>query len=337
MSVSGHFVLPLSPSGFRFYRGDNYLDPEGGLEVSSRLLTLNIPVAASYQVTDRLAVGASVDAVWQGLNLDLLLGADQVGSLIGDGRARGTLIPVLGGLPDMRGAHLSFTKDKPIASGADAWGWGGKLGLTYKLDQDTILGASYVLETSLQDMSGNATLTAIDGTVGQVRLPGKIYIKDFQSPAQLNLGISHRFNDQWMVVADVSRIFWKHAVKDIKVSFSASNGDNLDIDLPQNYKDQTALSLGVAYTTGKWTLRGGGRIASQALRSETLLSVIPAVPNRFATLGFGYQISPQSSIDLAYTHSFEKTMKNDSAPNTSAPIEVKHAQDSITAGFSYRF
>ena len=29
MSVSGHFVLPLSPSRFRFYRGDNYLDPEG--------------------------------------------------------------------------------------------------------------------------------------------------------------------------------------------------------------------------------------------------------------------------------------------------------------------
>ncbi|CAI09501.1 UDP-N-acetylglucosamine 2-epimerase [Aromatoleum aromaticum] len=31
MSVSGHFVLPLSPSGFGFYRGDNYLDPEGFL------------------------------------------------------------------------------------------------------------------------------------------------------------------------------------------------------------------------------------------------------------------------------------------------------------------
>lgn len=310
-----------------------------GLEVSSRLLTLNIPVAASYQVTDRLAVGASVDAVWQGLNLDLLLGADQVGSLIGDGRARGTLIPVLGGLPDMRGAHLSFTKDKPIASGADAWGWGGKLGLTYKLNQDTILGASYVLETSLQDMSGNATLTAIDGTVGQVRLPGKIYIKDFQSPAQLNLGVSHRFNDQWMVVADVSRIFWKHAVKDIKVSFSANDGGNIDIDLPQNYKDQTALSLGVAYTTGKWTLRGGGRIATQALRSETMLAVIPAITNRFATLGFGYQISPQGSIDFAYTHSFMKKMSNNSLPSASPsePIRAEHAQDSVTVGFSHRF
>ena len=29
LSVFRHFVLPLSPSGFRFYRGDNYLEPEG--------------------------------------------------------------------------------------------------------------------------------------------------------------------------------------------------------------------------------------------------------------------------------------------------------------------
>lgn len=51
-----------------------------GLENDSRLLTLDIPFAASYQVNDKLAVGASVDAMWQGMNLGLLLGADQVGS-----------------------------------------------------------------------------------------------------------------------------------------------------------------------------------------------------------------------------------------------------------------
>lgn len=308
-----------------------------GLENSSRLLTLNIPMAASFQMTDSLAVGASVDAVWQGLNLDMLLGADQVGSLIGAGRAQGSLIPVLGGLPDMRGAHLSFTKNEPIASGADAWGWGGKIGLTYKVSKDTILGASYVLETHLDDMTGSATLTAIDGLAGQVKLDGKIRIKDFQSPAQLNFGISHRFDDQWMVVADISRVFWKHAVKDIHVSFVSNAGQNIDIDLPQNYKDQTALSLGVAYTSGKWTLRGGARVTTQALRSDTVLAVIPAIPNRFGTLGFGYQLTPMSSFDFAWTHSFKKTMQNSSLPNTSAPIEINHAQDSATFAFTYRF
>jgi len=40
-----------------------------GLENSSRLLTLDIPFAASYEVNDKLTVGASLDAMWQGLNL----------------------------------------------------------------------------------------------------------------------------------------------------------------------------------------------------------------------------------------------------------------------------
>ncbi len=96
-----------------------------GLENSSRLLVLNIPFAASYDVNDQLSVGASLDAMWVGLNLELLLGVDQVGSLIGSGRASGSLVPVLGGLPGLDGAHFSLTKNTPLGSGVDAWGYGG--------------------------------------------------------------------------------------------------------------------------------------------------------------------------------------------------------------------
>ena len=308
-----------------------------GLENSSRLLTLNIPFAASYEVNDQLTVGASLDAIWQGLNLDMLLGADQVGSLIGSGRASGSLVPVLGGLPDLRGAHLSFTKNQPVASGTDAWGIGGRIGLTYKASKETVLGAAYSMESHIADMEGDATLTAVDAVVGQVPLQGKISVRDFQTPAQLNLGISHQFNEQWMIAADVSRIFWKHAMKNVNVGFVADSGANIDILLPLNFKDQTALSLGAAYQTGKWTLRGGARFATQALRSETLLAVIPAIPTTFGSAGFSYQLSPISKVDFAWTHSFKKKMTNASLPNTSAPIRAEHAQDSIGLAYTYRF
>ncbi|MFC6520911.1 OmpP1/FadL family transporter [Undibacterium arcticum] len=84
-----------------------------GLDNSSRLLVLNIPIAVSYDVTEKLSIGGSLDAMWTGLNLDLLLGANQVGSLIGAGRASGSLVPVLGGLPAFDGAHISFRKTVP--------------------------------------------------------------------------------------------------------------------------------------------------------------------------------------------------------------------------------
>lgn len=308
-----------------------------GLENSSRLLVLNIPFAASYQVNDKLAVGGSIDAMWQGLNLDMLLGASQVGALIGAGRVSGSLLPVLGGLPDLRGAHFSLTKDEPLASGIESWGFGGRIGMTYKMSEGTVFGLDYAMQSRMNDMEGQAKLTAVDGIAGQIPLTGKLKLRNFQMPAKLDVGISHRLNPQWMMAVDVSQVFWEQAMKDLNVGFVADNGQTLDIQLPQNYKNQTILALGVAYQTGPWTLRGGARLASQALRSETLLSVIPATPTKHVSAGFSYAFSRESSLDLAYSHAFEESMGNASLPNTAGPIMTKHSQNSLTLGYTHRF
>lgn len=317
-----------------------------GLDNSSRLLVLNIPLAASFKVNEKLAIGGSFDAMWQGLNLNLLLGADQVGSLITSGRATGTLVPVLGGLPDMRGAHFSLTKNQPLGSGVEAWGYTGKLGLIYKATQATTLGASYTFKSQMDDMEGDATLTAVDGLAGQVPLKGKIKIQDFQMPAHLDIGVNQRLSEQWSVAVDVSQVFWKDVMKDIKVAFvadpsaavPAASGGTLNILLPQDYKDQTILSLGTAYAMNdQLTLRGGLRFATQALRSSTLFAVIPATPKTHLSAGLTYSLSKQAKLDFAYSHAFKETMDNTSLPNTSAPIQVKHAQNNATINFRYNF
>lgn len=309
-----------------------------GLENSSRLLVLDIPLAASYKVSEALTIGGSVDALWQGLNLDLLLGADQVGSLLGSGRAKGSLVPVLAGLPALQGAHFSLTKNKLLGSGVDAWGIAGRLGLAYQLTPVTRLGASYNFRSRISDMEGAATLTAVDGVVGQIPLEGKIKIRDFQMPAKLIIGGSHRVTPQWMVTADVSRVFWKEVMKDIKVAFEANAGGNLNILLPQDYRDQTILALGTSYVLNpEWTLRAGARFASQALRSDTLFAVIPATPTKHLSFGFSYAVSPDSRIDFAFSHALREKMDNGSLPNTSAPIEVKHSQNNATLNYTLTF
>lgn len=309
-----------------------------GLDNSSRLLVLNIPLAASFKVTDKLSVGGSFDAMWQGLNLNLLLGADQVGSLIGAGRVNGTLLPVLGGLPALRGAHFSLTKNQPLGSGVDSWGYGGKLGMIYKLTPDTTLGTSYTFKSQMDDMDGRATLTAVDAVAGQIPLKGKIQIKDFQTPAHLDIGFSQRLGAQWTIAADVSRVFWKDVMKDIKVAFVADGGGDLNILLPQDYKDQTVFSLGTAYNMNEQlTLRAGIRLASQALRSSTLFAVIPATPKTHLSAGFTYALSKQAKVDFAYSHAVQESMDNTSLPNTSAPIQVKHAQNNATINLRYSF
>lgn len=309
-----------------------------GLENSSRLLVLDIPFAASFQATDKLSVGGSLDAMWQGLNLNLLLGADQVGSLIGAGRVGGSLLPVLGSLPDLRGAHFSLSRNQPLASGIDAWGYAARLGFVYRATEDTRFGAAYTSQSQMDDMSGRATLTAVDGVAGQVPLHGKIRLRDFRMPAVFNLGFSHRAGERLTLAADVSRVFWKDVMKDIKVAFEADGGGTLNILLPQDYRDQTVLALGAAYQVDeRLTLRAGLRYAEQALPSSTLFAVIPATPRKHLSLGFGYAISAGSRIDFAYSHAFEESMDNASLPNTSAPIRVTHSQDNATINYTYRF
>lgn len=150
--------------------------------------------------------------------------------------------------------------------------------------------------------------------------------------------MSHRFNDQWMVVVDVSRVFWRDVMKDINVGFVADGGAGyIDILLPQNYKDQTILAIGAAYRTGNWTLRGGARIASQAVRPELLFAVIPSIPKKHVSAGLSYDISKNNSVHFAYSHAFKETMDNSFLPNTSAPIGVSHSQNNFVIGYTHRF
>ena len=307
------------------------------LDNSSRLLVLDIPFAASYDVNEKLSVGGSLDVMWTGLNLNLLLGAGQVGNLIGGGRVNGTLLPVLGGLPQLDGAQLSLTKNQPIGSGTDAWGMDERFGLIYKLSPETTLGAAYTFKSQLSDLQGNATLTAVDAKVGQIPLQGKITLRNFQMPAVFNLGVSHNFSDQILVTGDLSEVFWKDVMKDINVGFVANSGANLNILLPQNYSNQTILALGTAYKTGNWTLRGGAQIASQALDHNFLLAVIPATPTKHISGGFSYDFSKENSMHFAYSHAFEETMSNPGGSNTGVPIQVTHSQDNFVLAYTRRF
>jgi long-chain fatty acid transport protein len=342
------------------YGTNNFLargaDPVGGtardsgLENSSRLLVLDIPLAASYRVNDALTVGGSIDAMWQGLNLDLFLRTDQVGALVADNRVSGPLANTLlgtlgmgpaagpGPYPGLQGAHFSLTRNQPLASGIDAWGYGGRLGLLYRLSPTTRLGAAYQFESRMADMKGDATLTAVLGDGTHLPMPGKIKIVDFQMPAKLDLGVSHQLSEQWMVALDISRVFWKDAMKDINVAFVASGGADVNIRLPQNYKDQTIVALGTSYAVSSdWTLRAGVRLATQALRGDTLFAVIPATPRKHLSVGFSYAVNASGKIDFAYSHAMRERLRNGGAPNTGDPVEIKHSQDNATLSYTYSF
>ncbi len=194
-----------------------------------------------------------------------------------------------------------------------------------------------MFKSHMNDLKGKGTVTAVDGMVGNVPIDGEVSFLNFNTPAKLDIGISHQVTDRWLVAFDVSRVFWKDALKDIKVGFASGMGD-VDLKLPQNAKDQTIMAIGTAYAaTPRLTLRAGYRHATQPFNDEGLLALIPAVLQDHASLGFSYQLSKSGRFDAAYSHAFERSMTNRSPFNTSAPVKSSIEQDNFVLAYNYSF
>jgi long-chain fatty acid transport protein len=305
-----------------------------GLDNSSRLLIINIPFAASYEITDTFSVGGSIDAIWAGINLNLLLTTAQIGGLESMGNVGGSLVePLLGMSPTA--AHISFTENNIIDSGASSWGIGGRIGAIWQPQNETMLGISYNFPSKLNDLSGDANLTAVTSGSNML-ISGKIEVKDFQMPGVLTIGLSHNISDYWLVAVDVSRVYWSPVMKDLDTKFTSAAG-NLDLALPQNYKNQSIFGIGTSYQMNKLTIRAGYRSATSGIDGDFMFSTLPVNPTRHISAGFGYQLSDNSNFDLSYTHAVNEKTHNDQILNTPVPIVNNHSQDNLSFTYSINF
>ncbi|MBF0471633.1 MAG: outer membrane protein transport protein [Gammaproteobacteria bacterium] len=144
------------------------------------------PIAAS--ITRELTVGASLDFVWAGMDLQMAMPGNQMGAMMESGAITGSLVNGMNGLMyfdpadtdptngmdknlqnpfyDMGGqgstmssgivglnyGYFDFTNDSDYTGEATATGFAGKLGMTYKVSPKLTVGATYNSKTSMADM-----------------------------------------------------------------------------------------------------------------------------------------------------------------------------------------
>jgi len=307
-------------------------------ENSSRLLVLRAPIGFSFEATQDLNIGASVDLVWTALNLELLLPSSQVGALAAGGYLSGSLVGPLAGFAGTDGgAHFGLTKNKPVGGAADSIGLGGRLGFTYKINKQTTLGAMYNFKTSVGDLKGEALLSGVNGSGGTLPLNGDIRFKDFEMPASLTLGLSHQLNDNWLFAIDLKRTYWSDVMEDIDVSFTSAAGD-IDIVLPHQYSDITILSIGSAYRfSDQITLRAGFSYAEQALEDTLILPVIPAYLKKHVTVGGEYRFNQDTAINLALSLGLKESLKTPSYLSGGEQLKQSHSQINAVVSYTQRF
>ena len=342
--------------------------PLSGETVRSELAVGRLIVPLTFDIDDKLSVGGSIDYIFGGMDLQMDMdGNTFAGLMAGNGGSvggsmAGGLNAAFGTGPgtntgpinDVSWARFDFSDNSNFTQATKGTGFAGKLGATFKLNNEWAFGASYHLKTNMSDFEGDAKLSmnvsvdtgvlgggALSGTYVNATLPmsGKIKVKDFQWPSMMALGATWTPSSKIMLSADIKRINWSAVMDNFSMTFnadsSASNGGfantTLDVVLDQNWEDQTVIMLGGQYMVNKdIAVRAGINHASNPVPDKSLNPLFPATIESHITAGFGWTMAPGQLIDVAVTVAPEV-----SATNPNSGVTTSHSQFNWQAMYTY--
>jgi len=251
-----------------FGLGTNFQNTWPGRDyaLTSTLRTYNAAPTIAWQVNEWLSVGAGVQVQYASADLNL-------------------------GLPGLTLPSLNLH--------GTGWGYGFTAGATVTLSPNTRIGLGWRSFID-QDIKGNlATPPGLAATT-----PGPISTT-VKLPDVVSLGIRHRVNEQWTLLATAEWTNWS------RIGTSNVNQDNglqavlggQALVLPFQFRDGWFVSGGFEYTQGgPWTLRAGGAYEQSPITDSVRIPLLPDNDRVWGSLGISYVIFPGATLDLAYTH-----------------------------------
>lgn len=328
----GMGVFPGGGLGVQ-YGSSSWLSDAGNagthLDVADRFIGIRAPLAFAYQMTNRLAVGGAIDAVYEDLNLRSFVPGSELQSLAAAGLATGSLVASLGQVPGLVGGYVNFYKNSPIGGALYGWGVGGRLGLTYRFDARTRVGMVYNFQTDVANLTGGGQLSAVTIN-GALPLYGRYTVYNFQLPASFIVGISRKVADTGLVTFDFKRILFAAVNRFLSFGFSQDAGGSLNVNIPTYGPNVDVFALGGAYRVGQNTiLRGGVQYAQEPENPKFLSALLPGIPTVQFTAGIGYRIGKRNSVDLALEYA-NKT-------ETGYPFQTTHIQYQVSLGYAHHF
>lgn len=312
------------------YAANSALAMGSGSDVRSELSVGRVLFPVAMQVNDKLNVGATLDFAWSNLDMKMAASGAQLGGMV-NGMPSGNLGMALPQLAQAPWARIDFSNTSDYSGAAKATGWTGKLGMTYQATPEMTLGASYHLKTAQGDMKTSAKGASMSAPGGFADV-GQLKVLDFQMPATLTIGMAFKSSPAMTFAADVKRIEWSKVMKQFSMSYaSAGMGGSVSFAMPQNWADQTVVSVGAAYRVNDvLTLRGGLNLASNPIPKEMTNPLFPAIVEDHMTLGASYQINKQWQLDAAMSHAGNVNVATPGAI-------ISHSQNNWQVLASYRY
>ena len=302
--------------------------------VRSDVKTININPSISYQVDDKLSLGAGISAQYVDVTLS---SAIDFGAICVASFGPGTCT-TLGVAPQQNDGFAELT--------GDTWSFGWNVGLLYNIDDATRIGAAYRSQVS-HDVTGNANFTvpgsvssfiAASGAFVDTGLGAKITLPD-----SLSLSVVHAYNNDVEVMADVTWTGWS-SFKELRVKYD--NVNQPDSVTTEEWKDNMRYSIGASYRMDeKLKLRGGLAYDQTPIPSaERRTPRVPGDNRIWVSLGAQYKLDQQLTLDVGYSHLFVTDTNIDNTYESSIPTlaatikgDYNASVDILSAQLSWSF
>ncbi len=270
---SGFYTQKLSPRlsvGFglagNFGLAEEFNDGWAGRYYVKKATLLGVSLLPSiaYQVTDKLSVGVSLNAMY--------------------------------GMSETKVAINNITgADGGLKLKDEEWGWGGNLGVMYQIDQATRLGLTYTSQVDL-DFSTDAEFSGLS--------PGLEALLDSRGllDAEVDLGIKvpqtvmaslfTQLDPKWALLASVGWQDWSEFGR-VDVSIDSSNPVSLTTDAP--FQDTWHGAVGGQYQLSELWLMNFGVAYDSAFQEGSTVS--PALP---ANAGWRFGVGAQQQTTKSF-------------------------------------
>lgn len=291
------------------------------LATHSELEVVNINAVAAYALTDTLSLGLGVNYQRADVTLE-----SQFDSTLGVNPSPATDSSAkIQGDDDSFAADVSlYFKPSDRTSIGLIWRQGGKFDLEgdahFSLNSLCSPGQGFPTGAPPSPTTGTICAASLNAVGGDAQA-------SFQLPDTITLSGSHQLSDYWWVHADIAWTEWSN-IQNIDV-INGSNGLPINT-LELQYDDTMRYALGFTHKSDcPWTWRFGIAFDEAPQKDPSLVN--PRIPDQdriWFSGGFNYELSPNTSLDFAYSY-----IKVDEASiNNTNPQTGHHMEGTFDAG-----
>ncbi|MEI8171100.1 MAG: outer membrane protein transport protein [Rhodoferax sp.] len=314
------------------YAANSFMAGGFSLPARSELGVGNVIFPVAYQVNSNLTVGATLKFMWASLDLQMAAPRNELLGMMTGSSGKFAAQDLTNPLATATKARISFSDENDFTGAAKSTGFGASLGAVYKVNKDVTVGGSYQFKSGLDDMktASSAASIASDGAATDY---GQMTVIDFQMPSVFAVGASWQAQPSLLLAADIKYIGWADSMKSFKMRYDSSMGNgSVSFAMPQNWKDQTVLNLGMAWKANEQlTLRAGLNLADNPIPDAYVNPLFPATVKSHVTLGMGYKVSEAGDFNASLTLAPSETVTSGSG------VTISHGQTNLQVMYSHRF